>query len=183
MNPVPDGSKTRIVVWNQSYYTCAFDFASVSDSLFSIRNHYKLSTSVRGAISYREGEIPLYACIADIYCPDPSPKQSEYRKVIMVVTNHRLHIINTQRNIIFYPNYQVGERLRTIDLDSIRSIKDKSFENLSIMDIQISDQDPLIVLDMRGVSRFEGLKIMPGGKITHREFIESLNSLLRESGV
>lgn len=149
----------------------------MGDAIFTGRVEFRLSESVKASCPLREGEKVLKALLADILCLDPEAKR-DHLTVILVITDNRILVVETQKNIIFYPNFQVGSMQRSIELDEIVSMEEREIGRLTIGDVVVSEGDPLVVLEIWEVARFEGLKIMRGRRVPHASFLYSLQMLV-----
>jgi hypothetical protein len=141
--------------------------------LFSRGDGPRLPERVRSAIGQGADESPVFTCLAEVVYHDPSRPYNDLRDVLMVITDLKVHLIDTRRNAIFYPNYQVGRLLMSIELVRISSVRGMFDGRLELMKIY-SDEDTLIVRGLKTVSNFEGLKVAAGGPIPFIEFIDSL---------
>jgi len=148
----------------------------VGDALFTGRIEIRLSESVKASCPLREGEKVLKALLADILCLDPEAKR-DHQTVILVITDCRILVVETKKNIIFYPNFQVGSMQRSIELGEIVSMQEREIGMVTIGDVVVSEGDPLVLLELWEVARFEGLKIMRGRKVPHASFLYSLQML------
>jgi hypothetical protein len=139
---------------------------------------YRLSESIKSACPLRKNEVVLGAYIIDVMSFDPDDQRDHFNG-ILVLTEERMMVIETRRNVIFYPNHQVGSLNRIIDHDRIESMEERELGRGSIIDIRVMEEDPLVILEVREVNRFEGLKIMTGGTIPFDEMLDNLQSHVR----
>ena len=145
----------------------------MADKLFSPQDEFRLSYRVSSAITLAKGETPVYSCIAEVL-PDPDLSCEEMMRVIVVVTDRRLHVINTRKTPIFYPYHQVGDHLASIDLEDIDSMRERGGEDGKALEISVGERGSIFILGLVEVSEVQGLKLFTGRKVSLEEFMDSL---------
>jgi len=141
--------------------------------LFSRGDGPRLPERARSAIGQGADESPVFTCLAEVVYHDPSRPYNDLRDVLMVITDLKVHLIDTRRNAIFYPYYQMGRLLMSMELVRISSVGNMFDGRRELMEIH-SEESSLIIRGLKTVANFEGLKVAAGGPVPFTEFIDSL---------